>query len=1047
MEKGYSVAIENYRTVKELRTAILQLVKPDPEHKRFNLHDELMRILISPNEFEMNYKSYLDTLKQDLTNKLFKDIPEDTEIQFVDLFTQLIVFSAFMGWNKHYTTEGEKELNTFSLNNIMKSLPPDSLIRKLIKINEMPEILRIRIIRPIESCFQNADYDSIMNDLNHVYGQFYSDFLHAYNAQLAEDMGVVYTPDEIISFIVRSTDYFLKNREWLVDNKLSKIPRGILDKKLCFIDPAAGTMGFSVMMMKLARELLEEEVLKTIKAKEISSKELHERTNSMFNNWLIDKPTSTISSKEEDQITLQQDYILKNVLAFEVLIAPYVIGYFRMLLAAERNGAKIDYNTHKPLIFLKNALEPDSIKNRHSESDVMVIWGNPPYNISSQNSTPWIMELVDQYVTSGILQREPSKPAIKKLSGLKAMKDDVIKFHRFAQWQLADNNRQGIVAYVSNGFFIDGTVARGMRKSFRTVYDEIWVVNLFGNKEKGLPQRLRNQNIAFDQNVFESGCSRSIAITFMLRYPPSQHTIHKKEDPMRCKIYYSEKAGFRDDKLEWLNENDISSLEWIEIGERLDHELTPQYIDNQKRESYSRFPYFCGIFKKNLVGIVTGKDTLVMNIDKERLIENLTRFYNGEFTDKMTDFHFVNRNKHRELGKQYKDKELTFNDNRDWKISEAMRSNPKKAIEKIVKCQWRGFDERYITYYQPLLKRGTDQYDLMQYLLPGQGNVAICVARKSRKAEGDSSVFVTDKIIEAHTIEGGSGIGDYIFPLKINVTNTSNDDPDDPKPAVDSNINPNFKKMLPYNASDDEIFYYIYGILFTPQFRREFRELLKDDFPRIPFPDTKESLVNIAQEGMRLAKIHLFLENNDKKGLNPSSSLYNLLSKGMDDELSLSDCTFNANADSTADRRLRRIWFEGNVTNKKTGRFLYQQIDENGNWVPFRIFFDEPKKGREDDVFWLNGITRPIWEFEVGGRKQILEWLRVRRYSEIPKKNHITHELRHNKEELNYLRLIVSSIKKTLAIQSDLDKIYKSIRGQFVKFDINRLNKLVTDSH
>lgn len=1024
------MAIENYRTAKELRTAILQLVKPDPTHKRFNLHDELMRILSNPKGFETNYHKYLDRLKHDLTNSLFNDIPKDTNIQFADLFTQLLVISAFMGWSKHYTTDERKKNKDFSFQNILESLHSDSLIRKLIKIDEMPKTLRNRIIKPIESCFQSADYESVMNDLNHVYGQFYSDFLQDYNAQLVEDMGVVYTPDEIISFIIRSTDYFLKNREWLVNSKLSKVLRGILDKKVCFLDPAAGTMSFTVMMMKLARSLLEVEVLETRIDKKNSIKKLRELTDSMFNKWIKN-----------------QQYLLKNVLSFEVLMAPYVIGYFRMIMEAEKLGAEIDYNHQKPLFFLDNSLKTNAIKELsfRSDSDIMVIWGNPPYNISSQNSTPWIMELTDQYVKSDMLQRESGKPAVKKLSGLKAMKDDAVKFHRFAQWQIVDNNRQGIVAYISNGFFLDGTVARGMRKTFRTVYDEIWIVNLFGNKEKGLPQRLRNQNISFDENIFASGCSRSIAITFMIRYPPSQHANHKKENPMKCELYYVEKAGLRVEKLRWLEDNDISTFDWIKIDERLDHEFTPQFAEEEVKETYGRLPYICGIFTKNLVGIVTGQDTLVMNCDKERLIENLNRFYSGEFTGKLTDTYFVNRHKQRELGKQYQDKELTFNDNRDWKINEAMRSNHKKAIEKIVKCQWRGFDERYLTYYRPLIKRGTDQLDLMQYLLPGQGNIALCVARKSRKADGDSSVFITNKIIEAHTIEGGSGIGDYIFPLKINVTDTSNDNPDDPKPAVDSNINPNFKRILPYNTSDEEIFYYIYGILYTPKYRAEFREMLKDDFPRIPFPESKENLVEIAHVGMRLVKIHLLLENDDKKNMNPSSPLYHLLSKGMNDELSLSDCSYNTNANSASDRRLRRIWFEGNVKDK-TGRLIYPQKDESGTWTPFKIFFNEPKKGKKDEVFWINGITRPIWEFEIGGRKQILEWLRVRKYSKTPRKNYITHELRHNKEELDYLRLMVSSIKKTLDIQSDLDKIYQSMENHLLEFDIDRLNELLVES-
>lgn len=956
-----------------------------------------------------------------------------------------------MLWNKSQLNETNGQ---FKIKYLSSYITSNNLLLELININLFPIPIYENILLPIENLLNFTDYQALIENIQHFYGEFYSDFLSDYDAKMSKDMGVVNTPEQVIDFIVQAVDYFLREKEWRIGTEYIKAD-GILDKRIFYLDPASGTMGFTANMMKFAYQILYKKISSMSIYQGLPENEISSKVKDEFNNWIFSKDVPIpdyIFKSDYDEYRIKRPYFLENVSAFEILLAPYIIGFIRTLLQAEELGAHIDYNIHRPNLYLYNTLmsiphgirldENDrinwslvlkelhkflnfnnlplrkeietSFRIRH-DHNIMVIWGNPPYNVSSQNDTAWINELIKDYMSQEVLTREEGKPPIKEITGLKSMNDDAIKFHRFAQWKICKNIGQGIVAYISNGYFIDGLAARGMRRILREVYDEIWVLNLYGNKDRLPP------NTTKDENVFGNKCGRSIAITFMIRYPPHRHV--DKE----CKIMYSEITGSKEEKLHWLKSNSIQSIEWVEVRNRLDHEFTPLNVSIDLYDKYNAFPPITDLFYMNGQALITGRDSLVINVDKNRLIHTLERFYNKDFNNNFTKYKYKKNKNTTEIGRKYSDEEVSFNDSADWNITEALKEDKETVIKYVHPFLFRAFDIQYINYYLKNLTR--PRFNILQYLLPFQENIALIVNRGMNNTNA-SSLFITETLTHNKVMEGQGGQNSYVFPLLINYSELK-DDFNRPKIAKDTNINQKLKKLIKYRFSDDDLFYYVHAILQTPMFRNIFNSLITQDFPRIPFPNDKSLFSKFVQYGKKLAILQLVKYTELITNYSENKPIYNLINDLKDENpLRMSDTAINTELLERMGENILKIgkfYFEGEDS---------EIIDSSGNLINYKIYFNHDEK----QVFWIDGISRPCWEYEVGGKQIIKEWLNIRQFSEMPKKKYINRHI--SVEELTYLRLMISSIKNILNVQNDLNSDFKLILDDLLLFSLNDLKEL-----
>jgi len=418
-------------------------------------------------------KNTMETLKEDLLPDLEEDL-------FSDIFAQTITYSLLIAsLNKQKAGEESQPL---TMDNVVNYIPT--------RLNIVSAILMIfssgaRLQGNVPDAIKWAIED-IINVINAFTGKidhsqlityFYEPFLKEYDPNLREIRGVYYTPKEVVSFINRSISKLLKD--------IGK--KGLSDKKVKVLDPCAGTAAF------------------VSDAVDIAVREFEETFGTAETPRFID------------------EHILEDFYAFELLIAPYVIGH----LSLEAQLKNYGYDGEKSFkLYLTNTLSEPKHRGKHAgsilervlndekaeadrvkeEEPIIVIMGNPPYSGISANKNEWIDNLLKNNINVGEEIIQSYYEVDGKSLGEKKLwlQDDYVKFIRFAQWKIARTGR-GIIGFITNHAYLDNPTFRGMRQSLLKTFDRIYIINLHGNvrkKEK-------------DENVFD--IQQGVAISLFVK--------------------------------------------------------------------------------------------------------------------------------------------------------------------------------------------------------------------------------------------------------------------------------------------------------------------------------------------------------------------------------------------------------------------------------------------------------------------------------------------------------------------------------------------------
>ncbi len=735
-------------------------------------------------------------------------------------------------------------------------------------VDDIAEVLAVSDVRKIIENFykEKKGRDPIVH--------FYETFLAEYDPAEREKRGVYYTPEPVVNFIARSVHQLLKERFGKED--------GFATSSVTVLDPAAGTLTFPAEAIRLAVE-------------ESKNKYGEGRTHSLI-----------------------RDHILKNFYAFELMMAPYAVGHLKMGFVLDEHGYKLA-DDERFKLYLTNTLdftkeeadqfpgvferaiaeESEKALKVKEETPIMVVIGNPPYSGISENKGKWILEQIKEYKQiegKSLGERNP-----------KWLQDDYVKFFRFAQWKI-EQAGAGILGFITNHAWLENPTFRGMRYSLLKTFDEVFILNLHGSTLK----RERTSEGERDENVFD--IRPGVAITLCVK---------KQEAESECRVEYSDLWGTRGSKYKWLNEHSVESVEWMPLAP-----IAPQYFfvpkQEKGRESYEKFWKVTDIFPVNSVGIVTARDKFVIDFNKQPLQVRINAFRDLREDDEFIKeaYHIKDRPTFRWYIREARQK---LHDTEDWE----------KYFTKIL---YRPFDERWIYHHPAIIERNRDR--VMRHML--KPNLALVTCRQ-HIGDQFSHIFVSNALTESCYISNRTREIGYCMPLYLynekeaQQTIFSGQEKLDLQGAQhtlrvekDKEVNISHELLetlqLAFGTAPahEQIFNYVYAVLYAPTYRKKYEEFLKTDFPRTPFTKEYRLFERLAELGAKLIDLHLLKPN----------ALGELVA-GFHDE--------------------------GN------GRVKKRKYDEEKQ----RVYINETQ--------YFDGIAPEVWDYYIGGYQVLDKWLKDRK--------------------------------------------------------------------
>ncbi len=850
---------------------------------------------------------------------------------FADVYAQTIAYGMFAA-RLHDPT-----LKTFSRQEAAELIPKSNpFLRKLFGYIAGPDIDdRIKwIVDNLAEIFLACNVEEILKN----YGKttkmedpiihFYETFLAEYDPKLRKARGVWYTPAPVVNFIVRAVDDILKTEfglpQGLADTSKTKISLNTqtADKrsatgykqieqevhKVQILDPATGTGTFLAEVIK----------------------HVHKKFKGQDGIW---------SSYVEN-------HLLPRLNGFELLMASYAMAHLQLDLLLKETGFK-PTKDQRTRVYLTNSLEehhPDTgtlfanwlsteaNEANHIKRDtpVMCVIGNPPYSVSSTNKNDWIQDLISDYK--------------KNLNERKInLDDDYIKFIRYGQHYI-DKNGSGVLAYISNNSFIDGITHRQMRRSLLETFDKVHIIDLHGSAKKNETAPDGSK----DENVFD--IQQGVSINIFVK-------TGKKKKTELGKIFHSELYGRRNFKYETLNQNSFTSIKWVKL------ENVEPYLFFVPKDFKSQSEYESGFKVDNLMktyvsGFQTKRDKITINIKPKELKEIRDTFIEND------------NNEIRSILKLPAD-------GRDWKIEWA-KEDLQKNHPTEVRVMYRPFDDRY-TFFTGKSK-GFVAYPRTEMFnhLNNPKNISLITCRQQSTFDFQH-IFTSRLVSDMCNISSQTKETGYIFPLYI-YPEANGQQSIEQSEARKPNLNAEIVNQIAENLgltftyekettentfAPIDILDYIYAVLHSPTYREKYKEFLKIDFPRVPYPKDKETFWQLVKLGGEIRKIHL------------------LESPKVEDFIT----TYPKGGD--------------NVITTKVAKKDWELFDEEKGLG--RIWINEEQ--------YFDNIPLTAWEFYIGGYQPAQKWLKDRQGRTL------------EFDDILHYQKIIEALSETDRLMKEIDKI------------------------
>ncbi len=447
--------------------------------------------------------SQLNAFKENLISDL-------EPVQFADMYAQTICYGLF---SAKIAING-KELSWESASNKLPSTNP--FLKRIFNefTQELPESVK-KHVGLVINLLNHTDLESVLSGFGKGSAKdpifhFYETFLSEYNPKEKEHRGVYYTPEPVVSYIVRSVDIILKEKfgmkKGLADSDKITLPDGNQSHKLIILDPATGTGTF-----------------------------LYSVLGKIFDNLGYGR-LGKLTKSDAEAIDKE---ILSRIYGFELMMAPYTIAHMKLGLLLQEKGYE---GSSRLNIYLTNTLDRhhekidklpgggferviaiESVEASKAKTSlpIMVVIGNPPYSGHSANKIPWMDRLMrgQDDTLSDYHETTENTSNYFKVDGQdlgernpKWLNDDYVKFIRWGQWRI-EKTGAGVLAFITNHGYLDNPTFRGMRQSLLETFDEIYVLDLHGNAKK----KEACLDGSKDENVFD--IQQGVSIGLFVKLP------------------------------------------------------------------------------------------------------------------------------------------------------------------------------------------------------------------------------------------------------------------------------------------------------------------------------------------------------------------------------------------------------------------------------------------------------------------------------------------------------------------------------------------------
>jgi hypothetical protein len=622
---------------------------------------------------------------------------------------------------------------------------------------------------------------------------FYEPFLEAFDPELRKQLGVWYTPPEIVKYMVARVDQVLRSELGIAD--------GLADPRVVVLDPCCGTGAYLV------------EVLNSI--------------------------AETLRDKGGDALIANdlKKAAMSRVFGFEILPAPFVISHLQIGLALDRFGAPFAENGRERAgVYLTNALtgwEPPTEPKQHllfpelemerdaaadvkQKKPILVILGNPPYNGFAGLAMDEERDLVEAYRSVKLVASPQGR----------GLNDLYVRFFRLAERRITEGEQgEGIVCFISNYSWLDGLSFTGLRERFLEVFDRIWIDCLNGDKYrtgKLTPDGKPDPSV-FSTEHNREGIQVGTAIALLTR-----RQCHEPSRAMEFRQLWG--VDKRRELARGLGgpESDVYRQLEPSVG------ISLPFVPGSASGEYLSWPLVAELFRSSYSGLTSKRDDLVVDVSRKALDERMQHYFSTAVSDdEMT---------------RICPRAMMSTDEFNAVATRRFLANRGYLRDNITRYGYRPLDNRWL-YWEPdtkLLGRNVPEYRA-QVL---SGNRFLFTTARTRKPIIEPPM-TTSLLCDLNFMDSGA----RGFPLYVRSAPTSLADSEvstTPTPNLASEAQ---HYLAAIGGDETVLFDHCVSTLHSSEYRVEHKAALRANWPRIPLPSGLDDLLASADLGCRVAAL------------------------------------------------------------------------------------------------------------------------------------------------------------------------------------------------